>query len=199
MSKEIIMFCPHCGIELRLNDKELENEYIQCTECKQLIKKCDMDYYYVEVEDVENNDMLQFLRNNQFYVILPEIFENYNIKDFSISSVENLEHNILRLDVKVITNNKKNDYVYPNIKDITSIKTGLNKQEFTDITVLLSDCTGDVVLQETYNNVKFLYSKRSSLLSYDDNKPLTFGLYFSYQSITYTDTQKNINRDLMSE
>lgn len=197
MEREKITFCPHCGVQLKLKDKELENDFIQCTECKQLIKKCDIDYYFVDEED--DNEMLQFLRNNQFYVILPEIFENYNIKDFSISSVENLEHNRVRFDVKVITNNKKNDYVYPNIKDITSIKDILNKQNFTDITVLISDYTGNVVLQETYNNVKFLYCKRSSILSYDDNKPLTFGLYFSFQDITYKDIQKNINRDLISE
>jgi hypothetical protein len=39
MEREKITFCPHCGVQLKLKDKELENDFIQCTECKQLIKK----------------------------------------------------------------------------------------------------------------------------------------------------------------
>ena len=67
-----------------------------------------------------------------------------------------------------------------------------------DMSYLL-DNKDNVSLQETYNDVKFLYYKRSSTLSYGNDKPITFGLYFSYKNVIYTDVQKKDNSKLISE
>jgi hypothetical protein len=60
----------------------------------------------------------------------------------------------------------------------------LNK-EFNILEINYIDSYGNTCMIESYNNLKLLEIKRSSILTYDNDNFITFGLTFSYDFIDY--------------
>ena len=138
---------------------------------------------------------IEFLTNNKFVVNFPSEFAEFNITPWSVMSVENVDKNMLQINIKIITADSDFKQI-PNQKDICGLEMSLLKQKFDEIEISILNNKGDKILLETYHYVQLVEVKRSSIFNYDNDKPITFGLKFVYESVDYDST---INNNIICE
>jgi DNA-directed RNA polymerase subunit RPC12/RpoP len=190
-------YCPYCGTEFtkeknnllmnaseaQINDEDTNSETAFYT-----CRDCGKDFALDEIikdEDIEEKYKVELLPNNCFTVKFPEEFNKFNITEQSVTSVENFPNkNLVQINIGVVYNHKT-EFPYPMIKDVCSCFMNLLNKEFNILEIDYVDRCGDICMVESYNNIKFSEIKRSSILKYDNDNFITFGLTFSYDFIDY--------------
>ena len=199
--KENRQYCPYCGTEFtaekgnlvtnvsvtQIDDENttFQREFYTCKDCRK-------DFALDEIindNDIEEKYKVELLRNSRFTVKFPEEFKKFNITERSVTSVENFPNkNLVLVNIDVVYNHNT-EFPYPMIKDVCSCFMNLLNKEFNILEINYVDRCGNTCMIESYNNLKLSEIKRSSILTYENDNFITFGLTFSYDFIDYENKQ----------
>lgn len=195
--KDNRQYCPYCGTEFTEEkdnlimevvvtqidgeDAKVKTEFYTCKDCGKGFSLNEI----INDKDIEEKYKVELLCNNQFTVNFPEEFKKFNITEQSVTSVKNFPNkNLVQVNIGVVYNHNT-EFPYPMIKDVCSCFMNLLNKEFNILEINYVDRCGDTCMVESYNNIKLSEIKRSSILTYDNDNFITFGLTFSYDFIDY--------------
>lgn len=137
----------------------------------------------LEEHDSKDIRIIELLYNNRFSVVFPEKFEEFHVNCNCVYNVEIISKNQVRIDILVCVD--KDVECIPNLQDICCVEMNLLNKTFPNLLVRLNDSCGCPLMTEEYFNAKLVSVQRSSILTCNSDKPLTFGLTFQYENLEY--------------
>lgn len=136
-----------------------------------------------KVHDCKDNRIIELLCNNRYSVVFPEKFEEFHVNSNCVYSVEILSKKQVRIDILVCAD--KDVKCIPNLQDICCVEMNLLNKTFPNLLVRFNDSCGCPLMTEEYFNAKLVSVQRSSILTCNSDKALTFGLTFQYENLEY--------------